>query len=629
MTDHFDALETRDPDVRDAAHMAALPGQVRHAKQVSAAFAEILSLPTSDIVGQRVAEVLPAVYGERIRPRLDRAFAGERVDYELRMPTPDGPLHYAVNYEPVKDGDVVSRVVVVVMDITERKQTEVLLRMQERAIQATTQGIVIADSSQPDCPIIFANTGFESITGYSAAEAIGRNCRFLQGRDTGKSEVASLRDAILEERPITVELLNYRKDGTAFWNEISITPVRDASGRVTQIVGVQSDVTARRCTEEQLRQSQKMEAVGQLAGGVAHDFNNLLTIIDGYTGMLLDAITPADRSWEFLQEIQTASARAADLTRRLLTFGRRQIRNPEPLDLNSVVGETIKLLGRLLGDNVELDVLLDPHLKWVWADRGQISQILLNLAINARDSMPGGGLLSVRTENLELTESRVVSGARIEPGHYTVLNVTDTGCGMAAEVLARVFEPFFTTKPVGKGTGLGLATVHGIVLQMEGGIEILSKVGTGTSFRVYLPGLPPTYDSDSASSESQEAERSSETILLVEDDEALRKMTHLMLASHGYIVLEAAGGRAALQVFSEFAQSIQILITDMVMPGMNGLELAEQVVARKPSIRVMFMSGYVADNESRDHFLRPEVCFLHKPFFVSDLLLKVREVLDA
>lgn len=417
-----------------------------------------------------------------------------------------------------------------------------------------------------------------------------------------------------------------------FWNELSITPVRDPDGRLVHFVGIQTDVTARRILEDQLRQAQKMEAVGQLAGGVAHDFNNLLTIIDGYAGMLLDAITPADHSWEFLEEIRIASERAADLTRRLLTFGRRQIRNPEPLDLNSVVGETIKLLGRLLGDDVELDVLLDPHLKWVWSDRGQISQILLNLAINARDSMPGGGLLSVRTENLELTESRVVSETRIEPGHYIVLSVTDTGCGMAAEVLARVFEPFFTTKPIGKGTGLGLASVHGIIMQMEGGIEILSKVGTGTSFRVYLPGLPPTFDSDdsdSASSESQEAESCSETILLVEDDHALRKVTHLMLASHGYIVLEAADGRAALQVFSELAQSIQLLITDMVMPGMNGLELAEQVVARKPSIRVMFMSGYVADHKSRDHFLRPEVCFLQKPFSASDLLVKVKEVLDV
>ncbi len=550
---------------------------------------------------------------------------------EFRLVVPGRGVRWILDFVRVSrspDGRP-ARVSGVNIDITDRKQAEAGLVMRDRAIQAVNQGIVITDPDLRENRIVYVSPGFERMTGYASAEVVGRNCRFLQGRDTDRAEVARIAAAVRGGVSHSGEVLNYRKDGSTFWNKLSITPVRDPDGRLVHFVGIQIDVTARRILEDQLRQAQKMEAVGQLAGGVAHDFNNLLTIIDGYTGMLLDAVTPADHSWEFLQEIKTASERAADLTGRLLTFGRRQIRNPEPLDLNSVVDETIRLLGGLLGDDVELDVLLDPHLKWVWADRGQISQILLNLAINARDSMSGGGLLSVRTENLELTESRAVSETRIEPGHYIVLSVTDTGCGMAAEVLARVFEPFFTTKPVGKGTGLGLATVHGIVMQMEGGIEILSKVGTGTSFRVYLPGLPPTYDSDNASSESQEAERGSETILLVEDDHALRKMTHLMLASHGYIVLEAASGSAALQVFSELAQSIQLLITDIGMPGMNGLELAEKIVARKPSIRVLFMSGYVADNESRDHFLRPEVCFLHKPFSVSDLLLKVREVLDA
>jgi len=376
-----------------------------------------------------------------------------------------------------------------IRDITKRRQMETLLRIQDRAIQSASVGIIIADASSHDCPVIYVNHGFEAITGYTAAEAIGHNCRFLHGRDTDPTAVASIREAIRSLEPVTVEILNYHKNGTAFWNKLSITPVCNESGNLTHFVGIQSDVTERRRTEEQLRQSDKMAAVGQLAGGVAHDFNNMLTVIDCYTGLLFDELVPTDPAWRLLQEIQSTSALAAGLTRQLMTFSRCQITSPKSIDFNAEIIEAIKLLRRLIGKHTELDVALAPDLKKIRMDRVQVSQILMNLSINARDAMADGGRLSIRTENRALIESKHESGLRIEPGEYIVLTVTDNGSGMSAEILAKIFEPFYTTKPLGKGTGLGLATVYAIVEQCHGCIEVVSEVGIGTTFSIFLPGL--------------------------------------------------------------------------------------------------------------------------------------------
>lgn len=376
-----------------------------------------------------------------------------------------------------------------IRDITERIQMEKLLRIQDRAMQSTSEGIIIADACSPDFPMIYANKGFESITGYSVAEAIGRNCRFLQGPDTDPSAVASLREAIRTLKPVTVELLNYRKDGTSFWNKLSISPVCNESGNLTHFVGIQFDVTGHRRTEEQLRQSGKMEAIGHLAGGIAHDFNNILTVIDCYANMSFDELVPTDPAWKLLKKIQSASALLAGLTHHLIAFSRRQVTSPEPLDVNFEIIETVSLLNRIIGKELELDIVLAPDLKNIWMDRVQISQILMNLAINARDAMASGGRLSFRTENRKLNESKFDFGLRIEPGDYIVLTVADTGNGMSAEILTRIFEPFYTTKPLSIGSGLGLAFVYAIVGQSHGCIEIDSEVGIGTAFRIFLPVL--------------------------------------------------------------------------------------------------------------------------------------------
>ncbi len=595
----------------------------------NAAFTLMLGLSETNIVGQRIADVLPVAQEDRILPRLAEAFAGERIDYELQLPAQQPQFHYAVNYEPVIDQGRVTHVVVVVMDITEQKQTWNLLRLQERVIHATTQGIVITDALQPDCPIIFINRGFELITGYTAEDALGRNCRFLQGRETDAATTASIRQAIREERAGSFELLNYRKDGTTFWNEMSITPVRDENGQLTHFVGVQSDITARREAEQQVRQSQKMEAVGQLAGGVAHDFNNLLTVIDGYTSLMLETNCSTDPEWEYLQEIRTATNRATDLTRRLLAFGRRQLRTPESLDLNAAIEETIKLLERLLCENVVLELNLDSQAGWVWADRGEISQILLNLAINARDAMPDGGQISVTTTVTELDHSEIPSREFFKPRKFAVLTVSDTGTGIPKDVQARMFEPFFTTKPAGKGTGLGLSTVYGIVIQTGGHIEVSSNEGVGTSFRIYLPQLEHVDENEPDLAMPLVSAQGTETILLVEDDSALRRLTKLMLTSQGYQVLEAANGQLAVENFADKLDSVQLLVTDLMMPGISGLELAEHLMKIKPGLRVLFLSGYIAVPEVRDRLLHIEGNFLLKPFSAADLVQKVRESLQS
>jgi signal transduction histidine kinase len=309
----------------------------------------------------------------------------------------------------------------------------------------------------------------------------------LQGKETDPAATESIRSALHEVRPITIELMNYRKDGTPFWNKVSITPVRDESGRLTHFVGIQVDVTETRNTREQLRQSQKMDAIGRLAGGLAHDFNNLLAVIDSFAEMLLENHVDSEPARSFVQQIQSTSVLGANLTQQLLAFGRRQTRSPEALDFNVVVRETIQMLRRLLGNEIDLELSLAPDLKWVFADRSQMTQLLINLTINARDAMSGRGQLSVRTESVIITTPHLVYGYRLEPGEYAYLEVTDTGCGMTADILDQIFEPLFTTKPIGQGTGLGLSTVYGIITQSGGGIEVDSSVGTGTTFGIYLP----------------------------------------------------------------------------------------------------------------------------------------------
>jgi two-component system cell cycle sensor histidine kinase/response regulator CckA len=514
-------------------------------------------------------------------------------------------------------------------DISARKEAEADLRMRDRAIMAATQGILITDSNRPDNPIIYVSPAFERITGYNSGEARGRNCRFLQGKETDPAAVTRLREAIQAGEPCNAELLNYRKDGTAFWNELFISPVRDPDGRLTHFVGVLVDVTARRSIEEQFRQAQKMDAFGQLAGGVAHDFNNLLTIINGYSELLLEILPESDPSRQMIAEIHKAGERSAGLTRQLLAFSRQQILATRILNLNDVVADIDKMLKRLIGEDIRLTTMLETHPWAVKADPGQVEQVLLNLAVNARDAMPKGGRLTIETKNVELDESYVGSHKYARAGRHVRLSVTDTGSGIPPELMAKIFEPFFTTKEPGKGTGLGLATVYGIVKQSGGHVAVYSEVGLGTTFKVYLPQAEQPSERSLTPSRILAHPRGTETILLAEDEAAVRALTRKILTGCGYQVLEAIDGDDAARVAAGHGEPIHLLITDVIMPGTGGRAVAEQLTKQYPMMQVIYVSGYTDDAVIRHGVLREGVNFIQKPFTPAALARKVRDVLDG
>jgi len=515
-----------------------------------------------------------------------------------------------------------------IRDITARKRVEDALRLRDKAIQAATQGLVITDAALPDNPLVYVSPGFERMTGYRSDEAVGRSCRFLQGKDTDPAAVAQVREAIQSGVACSVELLNYRKGGTKFWNELSISPVRGENGTLTHYVGVLADVTQRRQLEHQFRQAQKMEAVGQLAGGVAHDFNNLLTVISGYSELLLGMLPANDPKRDAIRAIAEAGERAAGLTRQLLFFSRQAMLETKVLDLNDVVKETEKLLRRMIGEDVLLTSVLDPNISRIKADPGQMGQILMNLAVNARDAMPRGGKLTIETSDIYLDEAYAAQNADCKPGRYVKLAVSDNGCGMTPEVKLRIFEPFFTTKEPGMGTGLGLATVYGIVRQSGGYINLYTEPGQGSTFKIYLPAVDEPLNSATRDQRNAKVVGGSETILLVEDEDAVRAIALLALQSQGYTVLHAETGKKALAISEKHGGHIDILVTDVVMPGMSGRELAEALNVKNPGVKVLYASGYTDDTVIRHGILHVEVAFIQKPYTPLALARKVREVLD-
>jgi PAS domain S-box-containing protein len=425
-----------------------------------------------------------------------------------------------------------------------------------------------------------------------------------------------------------------KKDGTFIDVEISSHSLNFA-GRNAKLV-LANDITERQRaeealhrSEEQLRQALKMEAVGKLAGGVAHDFNNLLTAITGHSEMCLRRLTPDNSLYHHIDQIKKSGDRAAGLTRQLLAFSRKQILQPEVLDLNHIVIELSKMLQRLIGEDIDLRIQLAAELGKVKADPNQLEQVLMNLVVNARDAMPKGGKLTIETSNVHLGEEFADSHMSVPPGDYVMLAVSDSGCGMDAQTQARIFEPFFTTKEVGKGTGLGLATVYGIVKQSEGSIWVYSEVGCGTTFKIYLPFVDGGVPEAVAGIEVDELLRGTETVLLVEDEEVVREMATEILRDCGYHVLEAHHPKEALTLAAEYEGEIHLMLTDVVMPLMSGRELAEQLRPLRPDMKVLYMSGYTDDAIVHHGVLEKGTAFIAKPFSIDSLALKLRETLDA
>jgi two-component system cell cycle sensor histidine kinase/response regulator CckA len=415
-------------------------------------------------------------------------------------------------------------------------------------------------------------------------------------------------------------------DGKIRWLSGAGRLVTDASGKPLRAVGISQDVTERRLLESQFQHAQKMEAVGRLAGGVAHDFNNLLTVILGFCEILLEDLPSGDERGVEVSEIQRAGLRAAGLTRQLLAFSRKEITEPAILDVNAIVSGMKPMLARLIREDVKLVYRAAPDLARVLADRGQLEQVVLNLAVNAQDAMPTGGTLTIETANIELDDHYASRHFDVTQGAYVMLTVSDSGTGMSAEVLERLFEPFFTTKDVGRGTGLGLASVHGIVSRSGGSVNVYSEVGHGSSFKVYLPKADREDAGDEWPAPAALA-TGTETVLVVEDAEALRGLTKILLERLGYQVIIAANALEALRLFDEHP-AIAVLLTDVVMPGPSGPELSRQLAERRPGFRVIYMSGYTDEAIVQHGVLRPGIAFIHKPFTSNTLGRKIREVLD-
>jgi len=513
----------------------------------------------------------------------------------------------------------------------ERTRAEAALARSE-----TTYRSLVEDSpfgifrSTPDGRLLAVNPALVSMLGYeSAAELLERNMARDIYVDAARRE--RLVEEITARGSLSTEAVWRRRDGKTITVRASGRVVRDAAGDVAYFNALVEDITEHRLLEERLRQAQKMEAIGRLAGGVAHDFNNLLTGILGSADLLLDTLGPDGAGRDEVAEIRKAAVRAADLTRQLLAFSRQQVLATRVLDLNALVPNMEKLLKRLIGEHIELRTALAPELGAVQADPGQLEQVIVNLAVNARDAMPDGGRLTIETGNAQLDASYVEEHAPVRPGPYVLLAVTDTGTGMDAETKSHVFEPFFTTKDMGKGTGLGLATVYGIVKQSGGYVWVYSEPGKGTAFKIYLPRVAETAPAEPAAPRGAApvSPGGSETILLVEDDDTVRALTRRLLAARGHTVLLASRGDEALELAERHGGRIHLLVTDVVMPGMSGRELADQIVVRLPGIKVLFLSGYTDDAIVRHGVLEPGVAFLQKPFSADALARKVREVLDT
>jgi len=499
----------------------------------------------------------------------------------------------------------------------------ILKRLWE-AVQKTGEAIIILDQM---ANITFVNPAFQLMTGYSVEEAVGRNIRILKSGRHSKAFYAELWDTLNAGKVWKGRFINKKKDGTLYHEESSISPFTDKSGTVVNYLAVKRDITRELKLEEQLNQSQKMDALGQMAGGVAHDFNNLLQIILGYTEMSLAHLPDDDAGTVRMKEIHCAAEQAVTLVRQLLTFSKRQQIEPQPLDLNETINNQIKLVGRLIGENIEVNVICPKETKRVFADPTQVEQILTNLCLNARDAMPQGGSLIIETRNTVMDESTIGVHTRVAPGEYVMLTVSDTGTGMPKEILEHIFEPFFSTKAEGKGSGLGLATVYGIVEKHKGMILVYSELSMGTTFKIYLPVCKAKTTPKPVVTE-EHIDGGDETLLLAEDNAQVRKLAQRVLTKAGYNVLTAADGDEAVELFEKKHADVHLTIIDVVMPGKSGRVVYDRFKQLKPDVPVLFCSGYSFNSLETKFLPDREFEFISKPYKADVLLKKVRAILD-
>lgn len=473
--------------------------------------------------------------------------------------------------------------------------------------------------------LTYVNQRLADMLGYAVDEIIGKTPWELMEESYRAEQKWILRTKGPREQ---FDICLRHKDGSEVWSIVCSTPIYSEIGKFAGGLMMLTDITERRRAETQFRQAQKMEAIGLLAGGIAHDFNNILTAINGYSELALRKMGETDNLRGYVQEIKKAGDRAASLTAQLLAFSRKQVLQPKVVGLNSLITDLKRMLDRLIGENITLDVVLDHNLGNIKADPGQIEQVIMNLAVNARDAMPDGGTLNIETINVEVDEEYARRHVAITPGPYVMLMISDTGQGMDSATQARIFDPFFTTKEMGKGTGLGLSTVYGIVKQSGGNIWVYSEVGRGTSFKIYLPRIVEPNESVKDLQANADGMLGSETLLLVEDDDTLRNLTAEVLREFGYHVLVASSGKVALSVCESYDGPIHLLLTDVIMPVMSGPETSAAALRARPSLRVLYMSGYTDGTIVHHGVLNEDTNFIQKPFSPDALAQRVREVLD-
>jgi PAS domain S-box-containing protein len=595
----------------------------------------------ADLIGQKIEILVPQRHRaahttdrtQYVHAPKTRAMGSGLNLHGVRSDGTEFPVE--ISLSPIQTGNDVL-VLAAIRDITDRKRIEDDLRRMHKELETrTTQEIgayrarlaAIIDSSEDailskdlDGIIISWNRGAEHIYGYTALEAVGKSINLIVPPERPDEIPAILKQIRDGNRIQHYESIRVAKDGRHLYMSISISPLRDANGTIVGASTIARDITQQKKAQEHLRQTQKMEAVGRLAGGIAHDFNNILGIISACTELLRDRIERASPAAEYVENIRKVVDRGAGLTRQLLAFSRTPVAQPQMMDLNDHLKDVTKLLRPLMGDDVEIVVAPRSPNAIIEVDPGQLDQIIVNLAVNARDAMPHGGKFILETGTMELDESFTRQHHPMTPGKYVLLAVSDNGVGMEESVLTRIFEPFFTTKELGKGTGLGLATVYGLVKQMGGQVWVYSEPGRGTTFKIYLPCADYKLGTEAPSELAETPTATGGTVLLVEDDDIMRTLTSQLLQEQGFEVIAAPDGKAALESLRSRSNPIDVVLTDVVMRGMSGPELVAELSQSHPALRVVYMSGYTGELIGERDLLKDGITLLEKPFTRSALL---------
>ena len=562
---------------------------------------------------------------EEIRKRMDDVRNRRKAHFEAQHRRADGSLR---NVEVFSSRiEVKGKVFLhsIVIDVTERKQIEAERERLMTAIQQLGEIILITDTTGK---ILFVNQAFETITGYSPQETVGQTPRILKSGVQDEAFYKNLWDTITHGRTWKSRIVNRKKDGTLYTESATISPVKTPSGKITHYVAVKRDITEHLELEAKFQQAQKLEAIGRLAGGVAHDYNNMINVILGYTQMAMAQVRDHPKLYEQLEQVLAAAHRSSEITQQLLAFARKQTIKPEIIPLNASIENSLRMLHRLIGENIDLAWHPGKTVGNVYVDPVQLEQMLANLCVNARDAIADVGKLTIETDRVTIDDAYCKSHPEALPGDYAVLEVSDNGCGMSAEVMEKIFEPFYTTKEVGKGTGLGLSSVYGIVRQNKGFIHVYSEEGKGTTFRIYFP----HHETPGKILETRQTvapvKGKGERVLVVEDEPMLIEVTREILKAAGYVVVTATRPEEALQIVSSDTVGFELLISDVVLPEMNGKELAKRIRGHLPDIRVLFMSGYTANAICHFGILDEDVDFIQKPYSVASLTAKVRSILE-